>query len=179
MLTNDCCGVRWGCSLVLGAVLLLPATQQKSCNQSGGPAGSGASGRSTEFDSSAAERDVRRKLEDFRLALESKQSRGVMREIDPTGLDAYATFEDQITTLMDTTSELRVFFRPATLQIRPPDAPDKPARAQAQVDAEMVYALKSAPTQQKRKAGQLMLDFVQGDVGWRIVRIEPRSFFAP
>jgi hypothetical protein len=179
MHSNDGCGFRWSSSLLLCAVLLISAAQQKGCQQGAGPSSAGTTGRSTEFDATAAEREVRRKLEDFRVALESKQSRGVMREVDPTGLDAYAAFEDQITALMDATSELRIFFRPATVQVRPPEAPDKPARAQTQVDAEMVYALKSTPTQQKRKAGQLMLDFVQGDVGWRITKIEPRSFFTP
>lgn len=164
-------------SLLLGALLLTPAMQQKGCDQksaakpSATPAG--------EFDAAAAERDVRRQVEDLRLAFESKQTRGVMRAVDPTGLSAYAGFEDQITNLMDSTAELRLFFRSANVQVRPGNGVNKPAMAQALVDAEMVYALKSSPTQQKRKTGQLQMDLAQGAAGWRFVKIEPRSFFTP
>jgi hypothetical protein len=166
-----------GASLLLGALLLFPTMQQKGCDQKGAarppatPAG--------EFDAAAAERDVRRQVDDLRLAFESKQSRGVMRAVDPTGLSAYPAFEDQITNLMDSTSELRLFFRSANVQVRAGSGADKPATAQALVDAEMVYALKTSPTQQKRKTGQLQMDLVQSDAGWRFVKIEPRSFFTP
>lgn len=164
-------------SLLLGALLLAPTMQQKGCDQksaakpSATPAG--------EFDAAAAERDVRRQVEDLRLAFESKQTRGVMRAVDPTGLSAYSAFEDQISNLMDSTSELRLFFRSANVQVRAGSGADKPATAQALVDAEMVYALKTSPTQQKRKTGQLQMDLVQGEAGWRFVKIEPRSFFTP
>jgi hypothetical protein len=166
-----------GASLLLGALLLFPTMQQKGCDQKDAakppatPAG--------EFDAAAAERDVRRQVDDLRLAFESKQSRGVMRAVDPTGLSAYSAFEDQITNLMDSTSELRLFFRSANVQVRAGSGADKPATAQALVDAEMVYALKLSPTQQKRKTGQLQMDLVQSDAGWRFVKIEPRSFFTP
>ncbi len=163
-------------SLLLGALLFMPAIQQKGCDQSAPKTPATPAG---EFDSAAAERDVRRQVEDLRLAFESKQTRGVMRAVDPTGLSAYSAFEDQITNLMDATSELRLFFRLANVQVRPPAGPDKPATAQALVDAEMVYALKASPTQQKRKTGQLQMDLEQGEVGWRIVKLEPRSFFTP
>lgn len=164
-------------SLLLGALLLAPAMQQKGCDQKGAtkppatPAG--------EFDAAAAERDVRRQVDDLRLAFESKQSRGVMRAVDPTGLSAYPAFEDQITNLMDSTSELRLFFRSANVQVRAGSGADKSATAQALVDAEMVYALKTSPTEQKRKTGQLQMDLTQSDAGWRFVKIEPRSFFTP
>ena len=166
-----------GASLFLGALLLMPTMQQKGCDQksaakpSATPAG--------EFDAAAAERAVRRQVEDLRQAFESKQTTGVMRAVDPNGLSAYAGFEDQVTNLMDSTSELRIFFRSANVQVHAPAGPDKPATAQASVDAEMVYSLKSAPTQQKRKTGQLQMDLAQGDAGWRFVKIEPRSFFTP
>jgi hypothetical protein len=159
--------------------LLIPA-QQKGCSQGGSSSGSGqTTATGSEFDATAAEREVRRKLDDFRAALESKQARSALREIDPTGLDAYAGFEDQLTSLMDATSELRIFFRPSTVQARPGTSTDPAPRAQAQVDAEMVYTLKSAPTQEKRKSSRLQFDFSKGDAGWRITKIEPRSFFTP
>ena len=165
-------------SLLLGALLLTPAMPQKGCHQykeaakpSATPAG--------EFDAVAAEREVRRQVDGLRLAFESKQTRGVMRAVDPTGLSAYAGFEDQITDLMDSTAELRLFFRSANVQVRPGDGVNKPAMAQALVDAEMVYALKTSPTQQKRKSGQLQMDLAHGAAGWRFVKIEPRSFFTP
>lgn len=163
-------------SLLLGALLLTPAIQQKGCDQNAPKPPATPAG---EFDATAAERDVRRQVEDLRLAFESKQTRGVMRAVDPTGLSAYSAFEDQITNLMDSTSELRLFFRSANVQVRPPAGSDKPATAQALVDAEMVYALKASPTQQKRKTSQLQMDLVLSDLGWRIVKLEPRSFFAP
>lgn len=166
-----------GASLLLGALLLMPMMQQKGCDQKG--AATPGATPTGEFDATAAERAVRRQVEDLRLALESKQTSGVMRAVDPNGLSAYAGFEDQITNLMDSTSELRVFFRSANVQVRAPAGPDKPAMAQALVDAEMVYSLKSAPTQQKRKTGQLQMDLTQGEAGWRFVKIEPRSFFTP
>ncbi|MBI1750949.1 MAG: hypothetical protein HY234_04515 [Acidobacteria bacterium] len=168
---------RSGTSLLLGALLLVPTMQQKGCDK--GATGKPSATPAGEFDASAAERTVRRQVEDLRLAFESKQTRGVMRAVDPTGLSAYAGFEDQISNLMDSTSELRLFFRAANVQVRAAQGPDKPAMAQAFVDAEMVYALKSSPTQQKRKTGQLQLELVQGEMGWRFVKIEPRSFFTP
>ena len=168
-----------GASLLLGALLLVPTMQQKGCDKgaaSGKPASATPAG---EFDSAAAERTVRRQVEDLRLAFESKQTSGVMRAVDPNGLSAYSSFEDQISNLMDSTAELRLFFRSANVQVRPPQGAGKPAMAQALVDAEMVYSLKASPTQQKRKSGQLQLDLVQGEAGWRFVKIEPRSFFTP
>ena len=163
-------------SLLLGALLLTPAIQQKGCDQSAPKPPATPAG---EFDAATAERDVRRQVDDLRLAFESKQVRGVMRAIDPTGLSAYPAFEDQISNLLDSTSDLRLFFRSANVQVRAGSGADKPATAQALVDAEMVYALKTSPTQQKRKTGQLQMDLVQSDVGWRFVKIEPRSFFTP
>ena len=164
-------------SLLLGALLLAPTMQQKGCDQKGAaPPSATPAG---EFNAAAAERDVRRQVDDLRLAFESKQTRGVMRAVDPTGLSAYSAFEDQITNLMDATSELRLFFRSANVQVRAGSGADKPAAAQALVDAEMLYAMKASPTQQKRKTGQLQMDLVQSEAGWRFVKIEPRSFFTP
>ena len=163
-------------SLLMGALLLFPTMQQKGCDQNAPKPPATPAG---EFDSATAERDVRRQVDDLRLAFESKQTRGVMRAVDPTGLSAYPAFEDQISNLLDSTSELRLFFRSANVQVRAGSGADKPATAQALVDAEMVYALKTSPTQQKRKTGQLQMDLVQSDVGWRFIKIEPRSFFTP
>jgi hypothetical protein len=100
-----------------------------------------------------------------------------MRAVDPTGLRVYPAFEGQISSRMDSTSELRLFFRSANVQVHAGSGADKPATAQALVDAEMVYALKTSPTQQKHKTGQLQMDLVQSDAGWRFVKIEPHSFF--
>ena len=163
-------------SLLLGALLLFPTMQQKGCDQSAPKPPATPAG---EFDAAAAERDVRRQVDDLRLGLDSKQLRGVVRAVDPTGLSAYPSFEDQISNLLDSTSELRLFFRSANVQVRAGSGADKPATAQALVDAEMVYALKTSPAQQKRKTGQLQMDLVQSDAGWRFVKIEPRSFFTP
>jgi hypothetical protein len=165
-------------SVLLSAVLMLSAIQQKGCEKRDVQGGQATAGGTAETTPAAAEREVRAQMEQLRVAFESKQLNAVMRAIDPVGLDAYAGFEDQISTLLEATAELRLFFRPASVQVRPATA-NQPARAQALVDAEMVYSLKSNPSQQKRKTGQLQMDFVQGELGWRIVRIEPRSFFTP
>ena len=165
-------------SLLLGALLFVPAVQQKGCDQKNAPAPPSAT-PAGEFDAAAAERDVRRQVEDLRQAFESKQTNGVMRALDPNGLSAYSAFEDQISNLMDSTSELRLFFRSANVQVHAGSGDNKPAMAQALVDAEMVYALKASPTQQKRKTGQLQMDLVLGEAGWRFTKLEPRSFFAP
>ncbi len=166
-----------GASLLLGALLLAPTMQQQGCGK--GSAAKPSATPAGEFNAAAAERDVRRQVEDLRAAFESKQSRGVMRAVDPTGLSAYAGFEDQVGNLLDSTNELRLFFRSANVQVRPGDGANKPAMAQVLADAEMVYSLKASPTQQKRKTGQLQLDLVLGESGWRFVKIEPRSFFTP
>lgn len=168
---------RGGASLLLGALLLVPTMQQKGCDQKGTAAPSATP--AGEFDASKAERDVRRQVEDLRLAFESKQTQGVMRALDPTGLSAYSAFEDQISNLMDSTSELRLFFRSANVQVHAGSGAVKPAMAQALVDAEMVYSLKASPTQQKRKNGRLQMDLVLGESGWRFTKLEPRSFFTP
>lgn len=171
-------------SLVVSFVLLGALFQQKSCDKqpaTSGTAGSGSGSsapRAGETDTNAAEREIRRKIDDLRNALESKMARSVIREMDPVETSNYAGFEEQIQALMDSTSELRLFLRPAGIQVKPAEA-GRPARAQAQVDAEMRYALKSNPSQQKEKRQQLLMDFVQGELGWRIAKIEPRSFFTP
>ncbi len=166
-------------SLLLGALLLAPTMQQKGCDKGATTAKPPSATPAGEFDAAAAERAVRRQVEDLRSAFESKQTSGVMRAVDPNGLSAYSGFEDQISNLMDSTSELRLFFRSANVQVRAPAGAGKPATAQAMVDAEMVYSLKASPTQQKRKTGQLQMDLVQSDAGWRFVKIEPRSFLTP
>lgn len=166
---------RSGASLLLGALLLVPTLQQKGCDQNAPKAPPTPAG---EFDAAKAERDVRRQVEDLRLAFESKQTTGVMRALDPTGLSAYSAFEDQVTNLVNSTTELRMFFRSASVQVHAATA-GKPAMAQAMVDAEMVYSLKASPTQQKRKSDRLQMDFELGESGWRFTKLEPRSFFTP
>jgi hypothetical protein len=166
---------RSSASLLLGALLLLPTMQQKSCDQNAPKAPPTPAG---EFDAAKAERDVRRQVDELRLAFESKQTTGVMRALDPTGLSAYSSFEDQVTNLMDSTTDLRLFFRSASVQVHAATT-GKPAMAQAMVDAEMVYSLKSSPAQQKRKTDRLQMDLVLSESGWRVTKLEPRSFFTP
>ena len=160
-------------SVVLGVLLLLPLAQQKGCEQKKGGAGGGS-----EYNPVLAEREAQREIEGLRVALESKQVGSVMRHLDPTGLDAYAAFEDQVTQLLTSTSELRLFFRVSNIQMSPRDR--KPILAQAQVDAEMVYFMKNAPKQEVRRRERLQLDLAyDSQTGWRFVRISPRTFFTP
>jgi len=155
--------------------LLLPLLQQKGCE----PKSQQPAPGTAEFDPVTAERDVRRQIENLRVTLESKQARSVMREIDTSGMEGALSFEDQLTRFFEATTELRLHFRTANVQVRPAEGTRSPARAIAQVDAEMIYALKAAPTQSQRKAGQLTLELVLTTQGWRYVRIDPASFFAP
>jgi len=172
---------RPGASLLLSAVLIVPAVQQKGCDKgAAGKAGTPSAPAATgEFDSAAEERAVRKQVEELRVAFESKQVSGVMRAIVPTELSAYASFEDQVSDLMQATAELRLNFRSANIQLHRAEGPDKLARAQVVVDAEMVYSLKANRTQEKRRTGQLQMDLIQGELGWRFAKIEPRSFFTP
>ena len=155
--------------------ILLPLLQQKGCEPKPAQPASGAA----EIDPVAAERDVRRQIENLRSTLESKQARSVMREIETSAMEGALAFEDQLTRFYEATTEVRLHFRTANVQVRAADGVRSPARAIAQVDAEMVYALKSAPTQSQRKAGQLTFELVYATQGWRFVRIDPASFFAP
>lgn len=167
-------------SLLLSFLLISFATQQKGCDKSGGatsqPAATAASG---ETDPAALDRLVRQRVEDLRVSFESRMVRGVMREIDPVDFNAYTGFEDQMSALFDATAELRLFFRPASVQTKAAEGMNKPARAIVNVDAEMAYALKSNPTNQLRKRASLQMELVKSEAGWRFVRIEPRSFFTP
>ncbi len=182
--------IRAAGSLFLSLLLMTLALQQKSCDKKPATAGGGSTGSApsasvgtasvsgADIDVNAAEREIRRKIEDLRGAFESKMARSVTREMDPNETSAYAGFEEQIQSLMDNTTDLQLFLRPANIQVRPAEQ-GRPPRAQAQVDAEMRYSLKSSSAQQKQKRQQLLMDFVKSPQGWRIARIEPRSFFTP
>ena len=162
----------------LSIALFLPLIQQKACEPKGPQGGAGAPG-SSEMDPVAAERAVRQELEKFRVAVESKMARSVMREIDPTRLNAAPAFEDQLTQFFAATSELRLFFRAANVQVRAAEGAGKPASAVAQVDAQMSYSLKSNPAQTLQKSAQLTFELIFTDRGWLYARIEPAGFFAP
>jgi hypothetical protein len=172
--------------LLLCALLLLQSSQQKGCSKGGASSQGSASGGAAagaapggEFDAAAEERRVRAEIDQLRLALESKMPRSVTSMFNSSATDAFPGLEDLMQNLAASASELRVFFRPANVQVRPAEGSGRPMRAQAQVDAEMVYTLKSAPGQEKRKTGQLLLDLEKNERGWQFVRIEPRSFFVP
>lgn len=158
------------------ALLFLGAFEEKGCKQKEGPASrsGGPEGVPSEL---ASQREVERTIESLRLALEGHSLRSFMEGIDPVMFDDYAGFEERLERLLQETSELRVLFRVANVQVRPA-VKDQPARAQAQVDAEMVFTPKDKPQASQRKSASLTMSFEYGAKGWRLTRLQPRDFFS-
>jgi ketosteroid isomerase-like protein len=83
----------------------------------------------------------------------------------------YPHFEDQITQFLEQNSEIRMFFREASTEV-------KGDKATVTVDGEMVYSTKAAPQREIRRQQTVEFFFQrQQKGGWKIYDINPRSFF--
>lgn len=165
--------------LVLVALMLfLGASQEKGCQQKqGGPPGGTAQpgeGAPTPLE---MQREVERALESLRVALEGHSLRSFVDGVDPVMFNNYADLEENLDALLRGTTELRVSFRPSNIQVRPA-AKDQPARAQAQVAAEMIFTTKAKPNESQRRQAQLIMDFEYSVQGWRLTRLQPQNFFS-
>lgn len=158
--------------IVIALFLFLGAFQQKSCQQKQGTRG--GEGAPAEL---ASQREVERTIESLRVALEGHSLRSFMESVDPVMFDDYAGFEEQIDRLLRESGELRVLLRVANVQVRSA-VKDQPARAQAQVDAEMAVAPKDKPGESWRRHAQLTMSFEYSVKGWRLTRLQPRDFFS-
>lgn len=153
--------------------LFLGAFQEKGCKQKETkPAG--GEGVPTEL---AGQREIERVIESLRTALEGHSLRSFMDRLDPVMFDDYAGFEERTDRLLRETTELRVNFRVANVQVRPA-AKEQPARAQAQVDAEMIFSTKAKPGESVRRHAQLTMSFEYSAQGWRLTRLQPKDFFS-
>jgi hypothetical protein len=114
---------------------------------------------------------VSRVLRDFREALEGSTVRRVMETLDDS-MAELPRFEDQLTALLRQTLERRVFFRESSWDI-------KGDRASVLVDAEMILTARSRARTEERRRERIQFDFVRTSKGWKIMEINPRSFFAP
>ena len=159
--------------ILVTLLLFLGASQEKGCKQQQA-ASPGAEEIPTAL---ASQREVERTIESLRVALEGHSLRSFMEGVDPVMFDDYAGFEERLERLLRERGELRVFFRTANVQVRPA-VKNQPARAQAQIDAEMVFAPKDKPDQSQRRHAQLLMNFEYSAKGWRLTRLQPRDFFS-
>jgi len=117
-------------------------------------------------------RAISRVLRDLGDGFEGKSARRVAENINDEKFDDFPRFEDLVTQFLQSSGEMRVFFREASGEV-------KGDRATLIVDAEMVYSLKSNPTREQRRKERVQFDFIRSKKGWKIYEITPRQFFGP
>jgi len=117
-------------------------------------------------------RAISRVVRDLGDGFEAKSPRQVTENINSEKFDDFPRFEDLVTQFLQSSGEMRVFFREASGEV-------KGDRGTLIVDAEMVYSLKSNPTKEQKRKGRVQFDFIRTDKGWKIYEITPRQFFEP
>lgn len=129
-----------------------------------------ASSSSSETDAAARDRRaIRMVVDDLQDGFEGHSSQRVVGSLDQSFYD-YPRFEDQVTQFLEQNSEIRLYFRDATTEV-------KGDKATVIVDAEMAFSTKAAPSKEQMRRQRVQFDFVRTDKGWKIYEISPRSFF--
>jgi hypothetical protein len=117
-------------------------------------------------------KEVARVLRGFQEGFEGKSSRRVTEMLDSKTFYDFPRFEESVQQFLDGSSEMRMFFRQSTSEV-------KGDKATLIVDAEMIFSSKSnAAADQKRKE-RIQFDFIKTPKGWKIYEISPRTFFTP
>lgn len=124
-------------------------------------------------DAAAADRRaITRVLRNFGDGFEGHSPRGVAENLDERFED-FPRFEDAVTEFLKQTSEMRLFLREASSEV-------KGDHATLIVDGEVVFNVKANPTQEHRRKQRIQFDFVYTErKGWKIYEISPRQFFTP
>ncbi len=117
-------------------------------------------------------RAISRVLRDLGDGFEGKSARRVAENINDEKFDDFPRFEDLVTQFLQSSGEMRVFFRESSGEV-------KGDRATLIVDAEMIYSLKNNPTRDLRRKERIQFDFMRTKKGWKIYEITPRQFFEP
>jgi hypothetical protein len=104
-------------------------------------------------------------------SFEGNSPRRLRELLDETFYD-FPRFEDQVTEFLRQNSELRMFFRESTSEL-------KGDKATLIVDADMTFAVKDTPSVERKRHQRIQFDFVRTAKGWKIYEITPRSFFTP
>jgi hypothetical protein len=129
-----------------------------------------ASSSSSETDAAARDRRaIRMVVDDLQDGFEGHSPQRVSNSLDQSFYD-YPHFEDQVTQFLEQNSEIRLYFRDATTEV-------KGDKATVIVDAEMAFSTKAAPSKEQMRRARVQFDFIRTDKGWKIYEISPRSFF--
>ena len=123
-------------------------------------------------DATAADRRaITRVLRDFGDGFEGHSPRSVTRTLDERFED-FPRFEDAVTEFLGQSSEMRLFLREASGEV-------KGDHATLIVDGEMVFTAKANPGREERRKQRIQFDFVRTGKGWKIYEITPRQFLTP
>lgn len=113
-----------------------------------------------------------RVLRSFKDGFEGLSPSSLRDWIDRDKFYDYPRFEEGVTVLLSSVSEMRVFTREVNVQV-------EGSRAVMIVDAEMELASRQNPSRTEKRRQQITFDFQRTSEGWLITEINPRSFFLP
>ena len=117
-------------------------------------------------------KNLSRQLRAFQDGFEGKSVRRTLELIDSNTFYDYPHFKDQVTKFLEDSSEMRIYFRESTSEV-------KGDKATLIVDADMTYSLKTNAAAEQKRHERIQFDFVKTPKGWKIYEISPRRFFIP
>jgi hypothetical protein len=149
-----------------------PPDQPKEKKKDKKKKGESAPGEGDTPDAAGARKAVTRILRDLGDGFEGHSPRSVTDLLDERFEDL-PRFEDAVTQFLEHTSEMRIYLRESTNEV-------KGDHATVIVDAEMIFTDKDKPTQDQKRRQRIQFDFVYNEKkGWKIFEINPRQFFEP
>lgn len=113
-----------------------------------------------------------RVLRSFKDGFEALSPSTLRDWVDRDKFYDYPRFEEGVTVLLRSVSEMRVFTREVNVQV-------EGDRAVMIVEAEMALASRQDSSQRETRRQRITFDFQRTSEGWLITEINPRSFFLP
>ena len=110
-------------------------------------------------------------LQQLTEALEGHNDRLMLAAFDVNKMDGYLNFEGQIAALFERYDSFRVHFRIS-------QATTEASKGVVLADIEMEEIPRSANAQPIRRRDQIRFEMERGNKTWKIVDLQPRSFFS-
>lgn len=117
-------------------------------------------------------RVLSRVLRRFKDSLEQQTPARLRDLIDRKKFYDFPRFEDGVTQFLSSVSEMRVFIRESSVEVK-----DK--HAVMVVDAELRFTARSGNSSPVTRRQRITFNFYRTDYAWKITEIKPRSFFLP
>jgi hypothetical protein len=146
-----------------------PATKQVSKKQDKKKKKKSDSSQNETSQDAKDRRAIHEVLQDFQDGFEGHSPNRVTAALDERFYD-FPRFEDAVTQFVQQSSEIRLYLREATTEV-------KGDKAILIVDAEMAFSTKARATQDLKRQQRVQFDFARGSKGWKIIDINPRNFF--